>query len=42
MSTAVELVRAHVANKHPLLDAKGCPVCEWTLAQRRQTKGDSA
>lgn len=42
MSEQIDLVREHVDDKHPLLDAEGCPVCEWMLEQHKQMEGNAA
>lgn len=38
MTDELQLIREHIENKHPLLDAEGCPVCEWMLEQRKQSE----
>ena len=36
----LDLIRDHADSKHPLLDCKDCPVCEWMLRQHQQSDGD--
>lgn len=33
----IEEIRDHADNRHPELDHSDCPVCRFTLEQRKQT-----